>query len=60
MDRLQDKLPNFEKYVDGKSEDVTLDFAYEIDGYEAPYGKAQMVMLADKAVVEDVPKSAEN
>ena len=54
-----DKLPNFEKYVDGKSEDVTLDFAYEIDGYEAPYGKAQMVMLADKAVVEDVPKSAE-
>lgn len=54
-----DKLPNFQKYVDGKSEDVTLDFAYEIEGYEAPYGKAQMVMLADKAVVKDVPKSAE-
>ena len=53
------KLPNFQKYVDSKSEDVTLDFAYEIEGYEAPYGKAQMVMLADKAVVEDVPTSAE-
>ena len=39
-----DKLPNFNDYVDGDSEDVKLDFAYPTDGYEAPYGKAQVVM----------------
>ena len=54
-----DKLPNFNDYVDAKSEDVTLDFAYPVEGYEAPYGKAQVVMIADTAVTPDVPKSAE-
>lgn len=54
-----DKLPNFNDYVDAESEDVTLDFAYPVEGYEAPYGKAQVVMIADMAVTPDVPKSAE-
>ena len=54
-----DKLPNFNDYVDAESEDVTLDFAYPVEGYEAPYGKAQVVMIADTAVTPDVPKSAE-
>lgn len=53
-----DKLPNFSDYVDGESEDVTMDFAYPIEGYEAPYGKAQLVMVADLAVTPDVPESA--
>ena len=53
-----DKLPNFNDYVDGDSEDVTMDFAYPIEGYEAPYGKAQLVMVADLAVTPDVPESA--
>ena len=42
-----EKLPNFNDYVDATNEDVTLDFAYPIEGYEAPYGKAQFVMMAD-------------
>ncbi len=54
-----DKLPNFRDYVDSKSEDVTLDFAYPIEGFEAPYGKAQIVMIADTAVTPEVPQSAE-
>ena len=54
-----DKLPNFNEYVDAESEDVTLDFAYPIEGYEAPYGKAQVVMIADTAVTPDLPTSAE-
>ncbi len=54
-----DKLPNFNDYVDAESEDVTLDFAYPVEGYEAPYGKAQVVMIADTAVTPDVPKSAD-
>lgn len=54
-----EKLPNFNDYIDGASEDVTLDFAYPIEGYEAPYGKAQMVMVADTAVTPDLPATAE-
>lgn len=52
-----EKLPNFEQYIDTESEDVTLDFAYLIEGYEAPYGKAQMVMIADTAVTPELPKN---
>ena len=54
-----DKLPNFQEYVDSKSEDVTLDFAYPIEGFEAPYGKAQIVMIGDRLVTPDIPKSAQ-
>lgn len=53
-----DRLPNFNEYVDAESEDVTLDFAYPVEGYEAPYGKAQMVLIADTAVTPELPKSA--
>lgn len=55
-----EKLPNFEEYIDTESEDVTLDFAYPIEGYEAPYGKAQMVMIADTAVTPKLPKNTED
>lgn len=54
-----DKLPNFKDYVNAESEDVTLDFGYPIEGYEAPYGKAQFVMMADTAKTSDLPTSAE-
>lgn len=54
-----DKLPNFGRYVDTQSEDVTLDFAYPIEGYEAPYGKAQMVLIADTAVTPELPANTD-
>ena len=54
-----DRLPNFNDYIDTESEDVTLEFAYPIEGYEAPYGKAQMVLVGDTAVTSEFPKSAE-
>ncbi len=54
-----DKLPNFKDYVDTTSEDVTLDFGFPTEGYEAPYGKAQMVMIADTAVTPELPTNAE-
>lgn len=54
-----EKLPNFNTYVDAEDEDVTLDFAFPIEGYEAPYGKAQFVMMADAAKTPEFPKSAE-
>ncbi len=54
-----DKLSNYEKYIDTSSEDVLSDFGYPIEGYEAPYGKAQIVMLADTKVVKELPKSTD-
>ena len=50
-----DKLPNFEKYVDTLSEEVQYDFGYPVEGYEAPFGKAQFVMVYDSSKVDKVP-----
>lgn len=52
-----DKLPNFKAFVDGEAAENRLDFAYEIGGFEAPYGKAQLVMETDTAVVEKLPRN---
>ena len=46
-----DKLPNFNRYVDANADNIKYDFAYPVDGYEAPYGKAQFVFEADTATV---------
>lgn len=52
-----DKLPNLEKYVDKNSVEVSSDFGFPVEGYEAPYGKAQFVMVYDKDRVNEVPKN---
>lgn len=41
-------LPNFKNYVDETTSDTCYDFAYPIEGYEAPYGKAQLVLINDE------------
>ncbi|MCT4633256.1 MAG: ABC transporter substrate-binding protein [Firmicutes bacterium] len=53
-----DKLPNFKKYVDSDSREANFDFGYSIDGYEAPFGKAQFVLIADGNEVE-LPRNHE-
>lgn len=53
-----DKLPNFNDYVDTTSTEITYDFGEPNEDYEAPYGKAQMVMLADTAVTPTLPSTA--
>ena len=53
------KLPNMEAYIDLNDPETLNDFCMPIDGYEAPYAKAQMVMFADTAVTPDLPASAE-
>ena len=55
---FSDKLPNMEAYIDLEDSETINDFCMPIDGYEAPYAKAQMVMYADTAVVSDLPASA--
>ena len=53
------QLPNMESYIDLEDPETLNDFCMPIDGYEAPYAKAQMVMYADTAVVSELPASAE-
>ena len=52
-------LPNMEAYIDLGDPETLNDFCMPIDGYEAPYAKAQMVLFADTAVTPDLPGSAE-
>ncbi|GFN35008.1 ABC transporter substrate-binding protein [Tepidimicrobium xylanilyticum] len=52
-----DKLPNFHKYVDTESVEVNYDFGYPVEGYEAPFGKAQFVMIYNSAKVDKVPRN---
>jgi len=53
------KLPNMEAYIDLEDPETLNDFCMPIDGYEAPYAKAQLVMYHDSAVTENAPASAE-
>lgn len=50
-----DMLPNFEKYIDKDSVEVKYDFGFPVEGYEAPYGKAQLVMIYNDALIDKVP-----
>lgn len=54
-----DQLPNMEAYIDTEDPETLNDFCMPIDGYEAPYAKAQMVMMYDSAQVSAPPASAE-
>ena len=50
-----EKLPNFNKYIDKESPDVKSDFGYPVNGYEAPYGKAQFVMIYNTDYIDKTP-----
>ena len=52
------KLPNMEAYINLEDPETLNDFCMSIDGYEAPYAKAQLVMFADTAVTPELPGSA--
>jgi putative spermidine/putrescine transport system substrate-binding protein len=49
-------IPN-SQYIPWDKPDVANDFGYPVDGYEAPWGRAQFVMVYDSARVPDPPKS---
>ena len=53
------QLPNMETYIDTDDPETLNDFCKPIDGYEAPYAKAQMVMYNDSAVTPETPKNAD-
>lgn len=51
-----ERLPNA-RYIDWESPSINRDFGYPVEGREAPWGKAQFVMIYDSAEVEDPPKT---
>ena len=53
-----DKLPNMEEYIDLDDPETLNDFCMPIEGYEAPYARAQMVLFNDSAVTEETPANA--
>jgi len=52
-------LPNFEAYINKDDKETYYDFAYPIDGYEAPYGKAQLVFFNDSKITPETPKNTD-
>ena len=52
-------LPNFKEYINQDDPETKADFSYPIDGYEAPYGKAQLVLYGDSKVGEFPKNTAE-
>ena len=54
------KMPNMEAYIDLEDSETNNDFCKPIEGYEAPYGKAQLVMFNDSAVTKDTPANTDD
>lgn len=54
-----EQLPNFQDYVDEEDPEIKYDFGYPIEGYEAPYGKAQFVLIGDKEKMDQAPANAQ-
>ena len=50
-------LENYDRYIDADGPDANFDFGLAIDGMEVPYGKAQLVFIADSAVLDRFPAS---
>lgn len=50
-------LDNQNKYYDSNALDLSFDSGIPIDGYEAIWGKAQLVLTYDSALVKNPPKS---
>lgn len=42
-----ESLPNYQAFYDPEDPENNYDFAYPIEGFEAPYGRAQLVFIKD-------------
>ncbi len=54
---FNDRLPNFNQFVDASSVEVKYDFGFPTEGFSAPYGRAQLVFIYDQARLDDPPSS---
>ena len=51
------KLPNYNSFVDKKNSTNLLDFSEATEGLEAPFGRAQFVMVYDSKKVKNPPST---
>jgi putative spermidine/putrescine transport system substrate-binding protein len=56
---FSERLPNI-RYVDTDDPSIANDFGYPVEGYESPYGSAQVVMIYDSARVPEPPGTVES
>ncbi|MCK5008800.1 MAG: ABC transporter substrate-binding protein, partial [Spirochaetales bacterium] len=54
-----DKLPHMQ-YIDSTDSSISNDFGFPVEGYESPYGSAQVVMVYDSARVPEPPRKIED
>jgi putative spermidine/putrescine transport system substrate-binding protein len=54
-----DQLPNYNEFVTKDAPDINKDFGEDINGLEAPWGKAQFVFVYNQDKVKNPPKSME-
>jgi putative spermidine/putrescine transport system substrate-binding protein len=54
-----DYLPNYQNYIDADNKENTYDFGSPTEGYEAPYGRAQMQMWVDSSKIKSMPKTTD-
>ncbi len=54
-----EKLPSCDAYADIEDPETLYDFGCPIEGYEAPYGKAQIVFIGDSAKTPETPSNTE-
>ena len=52
-------VPNFEIYLNPEDADLHYDFGTPIGGMQVPYGRAQLVFMADSAVLDSFPTNAQ-
>ena len=52
-----EQLPNYKSLVDAQDVENLYDFGYPVEGFEAPYGKAQLVLMNDSALNPETPKN---
>lgn len=50
-----DRMPNFKAYFDPEAS--RFDFGFPVEGFEAPYGRAQFVFEYDSAKIKNPPRS---
>jgi ABC-type uncharacterized transport system, periplasmic component len=51
------KLPNYTKYIDGRSPNISYDFGMPTNGYEAPWASTQFAFIYNAKYVKNPPRS---
>lgn len=52
-----DYLPNYRDFCDADAPDIAFDFGSPVEGFEAPYAKAQLCLWVDGAQVPEPPRT---